>query len=253
MFYISKQPMEVKDRIEQWRKFRLRGSSQINVDVAVLWYQRWLQIFEKELLDYASWKLNTADRVQNITANQNEYTLPLWVTNVEDFYSIINLQVAYKTNKNGIPIYHQCEAINIGDYNTLPAWTEHPWYQVWAPIVKNVISKRSPKYCFVNKNTIKIFPTPTENVTAGLRMIYNYMPKEVSKTTDESTLNLPRYFFDAIEDYMTYCLIETEHPDLAAPYLAAFNETIHRNIYWLNRDQREIEENFANLAYYRIW
>lgn len=245
--------MEVKDRIEQWRKFRVRGSAQINVDVATLWYQRWLQIFEKELLDYASWKLNTSDRVQNITANQNEYSLPLWVSNVEDFYSIINLQVAYKTDKNWIPVYHQCKPINIGDYNTLPAWTEHPWYQVGAPVIKDLISKRSPRYCFVDKSKIRIFPTPTENVNSGLRMIYNYIPKEVSKTTDESTLNLPRYFFDAIEDYLTYCLIEHENPDLAAPYLQNFYDTLHRNIYGMNRDQRQNEEEFANLAYYWIW
>ena len=245
--------MKVSERIEQWRKFRVRWSSQVNENVVVLWYQRWLQIFEKELLDYASWKLNTVDRVLNIVANQNEYILPLWINNVEDFYSIINLQVAYKTDKNGIPVYHQCEPINIGDYTILPSWTNHPWYQVWAPIIKNIISKKTPKYCFVNKNTIKIFPTPKENITAWFRMIYNFIPKEVALNTQEDTLNLPRYFFDAIEDYMTYCLMEIEHPDLAAPYLAAFNETIHRNIYWLNRDQREIEENFANLAYYRVW
>lgn len=245
--------MKVSERIQQWRKFRVRWNTQINENIVVLWYQKGLQTFEKELLDYASWKLNTSDRVQNIVANQNEYTLPLGVTNVEDFYSIINLQVAYKTDKNGIPVYRKCEALDIGDYNTLPAWTSHPWYQVWSPIIKKPISKLYPRYCFVSKDKIKIFPTPTENISGGMRMIYNFMPKEVALNTQESDLNLPRYFFDAIEDYMTYCLIEVEHPDLAAPYLAAFNETIHRNIYWLNRDQREIEENQANLAYYYIW
>lgn len=244
----------VANRIQSWRKKILRWTSQINNSVVVLWYQEGLEKFEKELLAYASWKLNTSFRYQNITANTSDYTLPLWVQNAEDFYSIIQLRVAFDTDKNGTPIYRICTPINIGDYNTLPKTAEHPWYQIGAPVLKHPISKLYPRYVFVNKNTIKIFPTPDKTVTWWFQMVYNFMPKEIATdgTTDESTLNLPRYFFDAIEDYMSYCLVRSENPELAWEYLAAFDKTVHDNIYWLNRDQRANEEEFANLAYYRI-
>jgi hypothetical protein len=62
-------------------------------------------------------------------------------------------------------------------------------------------------------------------------MVYNFIPKEVALDTNEETLNLPRYFFDAIEDYMSYCLIKHETPELAAQYLAEFENTVHQNIY----------------------
>jgi hypothetical protein len=41
-----------------------------------------------------------------------------------------------------------------------------------------------------------------------------------------------------------------ENPELAEPYLVTFQTTLHDNIYWLNRDQRYSEENFANLSYF---
>lgn len=242
----------VENRIDQWRKKNLRASTQINKSVVVLWYQEWLEKFEKELLDYASWKLNTSFRFQNITAGQSDYTLPLGVNNVEDFYSIIQLRIAYGTDKNGTPIYRICTPINIWDYNTLPKTSQHPWYQIGAPILKHPISKLHPRYVFVDKKTIKVFPTPDQNVTWWFQMVYNFIPKEVALDTNEETLNLPRYFFDAIEDYMSYCLIKHETPELAAQYLAEFENTVHQNIYWLNRDQRANEEEFAYLGYYYI-
>lgn len=36
---------------------------------------------------------------------------------------------------------------------------------------------------------------------------------------------------DAIEDYMSYKLVEIENPEMAGMYLATFRETLHNNIY----------------------
>jgi hypothetical protein len=80
--------------------------------------------------------------------------------------------------------------------------------------------------------------------------MYNFIEKEVELNTDESSLNLPRYFFDVIDDYLTYQLYLKENPDLAEIYLQTFQTTLHDNIYGINRDQRETEEEFANLSYF---
>lgn len=243
--------MEVQDRIEKWRKMKLRGDTQVNKEVCLLWYNEWLEKFQKELLDYASWQLNVSDVVFNIIEGQSEYQcFKLGDRDFKDFYSILQLRVAYDVDKNDIPVYRVCEQINIGDYNIRPQWTEYPWYQRWEPSLKRRISKLHPRFMFVDKNTIRIFPTPTKNVTYWLNLTYNYIEKEVTLRTDESTLNLPYYFFDAIEDYLTYNLILNENPDLAPSFYQEWIDTVHKNICWLNRDQREAEEEFADLSYY---
>ena len=95
---------------------------------------------------------------------------------------------------------------------------------------------------------IRIFPTPDKTVTGAISLNFNYINKPITDpTTDENMLGLPRYFLDAIEDYMSYRLIEAENPELAANYYSTFTQTLHNNIYGLNRDQRPVEEEFANL------
>jgi hypothetical protein len=48
---------------------------------------------------------------------------------------------------------------------------------------------------------------------------------------DEDNLNLPWFFFDAIEDYLSYMLYLKENPELAEVYLRTFETTLHDNIY----------------------
>lgn len=248
----------VKDRIDKWAIAELRWEDQINYDVLVAWYNKGLHTFQKYLLEYASWLLNTSVRFSNIIKGQDEYSLPLGLENVQDFYSIIQLRVAYKTDKNWNPVYRICKPIDFGEYNINPLKnypqtgdvTQQGGRQTWAPFIQNQISENSPRYIFISKDKIKIFPTPTNDVNMGLTLAYNFIEKDVKKSTDEDTLNLPWYFFDAIEDYMTYQLYLKENPESAAIYLQTFQETLHDNIYWLNRDQRPTEEEFANLSYF---
>lgn len=248
----------VKDRIDKWATAELRWEDQINYDVLVAWYNKGLHTFQKYLLEYASWLLNTSVRFSNIVKGQDEYPLPLGLQNVQDFYSIIQLRVAYKVDKNGNPVYRICKPIDFGEYNINPLKNypqsgdvkQQGWRQTWAPFIQNQISENTPRYIFISKDKIKIFPTPTQDVNMWLTLAYNFIEKDVTKNTNENDLNLPWYFFDAIDDYMTYQLYLKENPESAAIYLQTFQETLHDNIYWLNRDQRPTEEEFANLSYF---
>jgi hypothetical protein len=58
----------------------------------------------------------------------------------------------------------------------------------------------------------------------------------------ESDLCLPRYFIDAIEDFMTYKLYQVENPEQAQWYYQLFEKTINDNIYGMNKDKRPVEE-----------
>lgn len=252
----------VKKRLDDWALAELRWNSQINYEVLLQWYNKWLHNFQKALLEYASWLLNTSVRFQNIEKGKDEYNLPLWLNNVEDFYSIIQLRVAYKSDKNWNPLYRVCYPIDFWEYNIRPL-KNYPstgdvkvqwWQQVWDPALWRNISMLNPRYIFISKDKIKIFPTPIQDVNMWLTLAYNYMEKPITTINfDEDNLNLPWYFFDAIEDYLSYMLYLKENPELAEVYLRTFETTLHDNIYWLNRDQRASEENFANLSYFYVW
>ncbi len=235
----------VRQRLDNWALEEIRWASQVNEDVLVAWYNKWLQIFQKAVLEYVSGMQNVANAVQNIVAWQSEYALPLGESLVPDFYSIIQLRVAYK-DKNWVPLYRVCTQINPSDYNIKPTNGR----QIWEPIIWKRISKASPRFTFVDKNHIRIYPTPDENVSNWLALSYNYIEQPVTANTNENTLNLPRYFFDAIEDYLTFRLYQAENPEMAQWYYQQFENTLHDNIYWLNKDKRPVDENFANTSYF---
>ena len=189
---------------DNWCLEELRWDTQVNKKVWLAWFNKGLLIFEKTMLEYVSGKQNLANAVQDISEWVSEYSLPLNEELAPDFYSIIQLRVAYKADKNGIPIYRVCKQINLTDYNIRP----DNWRQIWEPMVWDRISKRNPKFTFVDKNHIKIYPTPTEDVDNWLALSYNYMTRSISyndafwvwdddnnvwihEPIDISTLNLP--------------------------------------------------------------
>lgn len=219
------------------------------------------------ILEYVSGKQNTSSIVSDIEKDVAEYELPLGEAGVPDFYSIIQLRVAYKTWKHGTPLYRICKPISLTDYNIRPTnniyddetgklvaqWgrqRREPW--TWWRI-----SMLRPRYVFTDKNHIKIFPTPTEDVDNGIMLNYNYIEQPLtlsqafgSHAIDLETLNLPWYFYDAIEDYITFRLYQAENPEQAQWYYSQFDNTLHDNIYWLNKDKRPVEEWFANTTYF---
>ena len=63
---------------------------------------------------------------------------------------------------------------------------------------------------------IRIFPTPDKTITAGISLNFNYINKPITDSSlDEDKLGLPRYFLDAVDDYMSYRLFQAENPELA--------------------------------------
>lgn len=243
----------IQDMYDGWCTEEIRWDTQVNKKVWLAWFNKWYLTFQKMILEYVSGKQNVANAVFDIVAWQSEYQLPLNEQLAPDFYSIIQLRVAYKSDKNWIPLYRVCKLINLTDYNIKPV----TWRQIWEPMVWDRISKRNPKFSFVDKNHIKIYPTPTEDVDNGLALSYNYIGRAISydeafgsnKINIES-LNIPWYFFDAIDDYLTFRLYQAENPELATYYKQQFTDTLHDNIYWLNKDKRPIDEWMADLRYF---
>lgn len=213
------------------------------------------------ILEFVSGMQNTASVLQDIEKDEAVYKLPLWEAWKPDFYSIIQLRVAYAADKNGNPLYRVCKPISLTDYNIRPTSNTYnaddklvaQWgRQRGEPFVWGRISRRNPRYVFVDKDHIKIFPTPTKDVENWLFLNYNYMEDidSVTMNTNIDNLNLPRYFLDAIDDYITFRLYQAENPEMAQWYYQQFENTLHDNIYWLNKDKRPIDEWFADLRYF---
>lgn len=306
---------KIADRLEDWRIENVRGKSQVNKEVLVRWFNKWFHEFQSMLLEYVSWKNNTAHRFRDIAKDQDEYSFPLTdsdvQTSVQDFYSIIQLRVAYENDKYWNPIYRICKPIEFGDYNLSPLknkwvqrfetvkkhelidpewpdeksnwkknangdyiyyyeevavldknWnpiydlkerggTEVQWPHVWGRV-----SELFPRYTFVSKTNIKIFPTPRKDISNWISLTYNFIQKPLTvedvydNDIEESDLCLPRYFLDAIDDYMTYRLYLTENPEQAQWHYQIFKETLTNNIYGLNKDKRPVEEWMADTRYF---
>ena len=250
----------IEDMYNNWCLEEIRWGNQVNQNVWLAWFKKWMLIFQKMMLEYVSGMQNTSSVVWNIFKDQSTYQLPLGESWKPDFYSIIQLRVAYNVDKNWNPIYRVCKPINLGDYNVAPTnniydWNKliaQWWRQKGSPMVWDRISRRNPKYVFVDKDTIKIFPTPIQNVDNGIFLNYNYIEKVdwIEMSTNVSNLNLPRYFFDAIEDYITFRLYQAENPEQAQWYYQQFDSTLRDNLYWLNKDKRPVDEWFADLRYF---
>jgi hypothetical protein len=165
----------VQGRIDQRKLSELRWASQVNNAVCLAWYNQWYRIFQKYLLEYLANQLQTQAIVQNIVAGQSEYDLPFWEADWHDFYSIAQLRIAYR-EKNWVPVYKVCEWLDIADYNINPT----TWMQEWAPIIYKRITKNTPRFEFISKNKVKIYPTPDENVTHGFNMRFNFISKDIT-------------------------------------------------------------------------
>ena len=252
----------IQNMYNNWCLEELRGETQVNQNVRLAWFKKWMLVFQKMILEYVSGMQNTSSIFRDISKDTATYDLPFGEAWVPDFYSIIQLRVAYHTNKHGMPIYRICKPLSLTDYNIRPTNNEYDdnnkliaqWGRQWvgSPVVWERVSERRPRFVFVDKDTIKIFPTPTENVENGLSLNYNYIEDvdSITMSTNVNSLNLPWYFLDAIEDYITFRLYQAENPEMAQWYYQQFETTLHDNIYWLNKDKRPVDEGFANTTYF---
>ena len=308
----------IAEMYDNWCLEELRWETQVNKKVWLAWFNKWLLTFQKMILEYVSGKQSTSVAYTKIEADKDEYELPIfdWIEHIEDFYSIVQLRVAYHANKAWNPIYRVCRPIDFSEYNLAPAlntYKKHvlidpsweyekdnfekdekgnyvyeyvheqdfdddwkPLYKLYSrwgtqrgePIIWGRVSELNPRFIFVPSvnddgiytSHIKIFPTPLEDVERGLTLTYNFMqqsvkyedafPINIANSMDIAKLNLPWYFLDAIDDYITFRLYQAENPEMAQWYYQQFENTLHDNIYGLNKDKRPVDEGFANTTYF---
>jgi hypothetical protein len=90
----------ISNMYSNWCLEELRWDTQVNQQVWLAWFKKGLLIFQKMILEYVSGQQNTSSVIQDIVKDQATYSLPLGESWKPDFYSIIQLRVAYATDKN---------------------------------------------------------------------------------------------------------------------------------------------------------
>ena len=92
----------IEEMYNNWCLEELRGDTQVNKKVWLAWFNKGLLMFQKMILEYVSGKQSTSVIYRDIEKDTDQYDLPEFdgEHNVEDFYSIVQLRVAYHTDKN---------------------------------------------------------------------------------------------------------------------------------------------------------
>ncbi|MDR0651097.1 MAG: hypothetical protein LBG59_07045 [Candidatus Peribacteria bacterium] len=95
-----------------------------------------------------------------------------------------------------------------------------------------------------------IYPTPKKTVAAGLYLHYNYVQPDFTLNSDESSMNIPRYFLDVIDYYMDFRLAETRKIEEAQYYYQKFVKHFQEAIGNINnRDSRPVVETPIDLSH----
>ena len=206
----------VEDYIEERLFDNAKVADDLPVVDALIRFNRFLHRAENKIAHFVM--ENYFDEWLNIdlVAGQNEYDLPLWdsedpaVPTIAEFKKLLECSIKYGTDSWG----------GFGVKATeLPAWSlPRPLWRYTENQPQTL-----PYFRFDNKK-LRIYPTPTEDVTWWLILRYARSNVDVELTTLESELSIPRDYIWVILEGMTYQLVKTNK---------------HTAVIWFHKDERE--------------
>ena len=228
-------------RFQEWRTSRARSEKQITDALGVIWMKEWYNELKKKLISIGRNNLFSDQIGLAIHANQSTYTLPMWTTDTrptgwfKDFVSVIQIEVGYEKDPHtNLPKYHVCEQVKAEEYSDEK---------------RKETPEDKPKYEFLWKDEIVIFPTPKHNLANGIKIRYNYWEEEITWSTKEKDLQLPFYLIDTLDMYLDYRLKwhETTREQAQIEY-DLWGKEIEMALWMINnRDSRAVKETFLDL------
>lgn len=115
--------------------------------------------------------------------------------------------------------------------------------------------KCKPRYEFLGKDQIVIFPTPTVSLNQTgkewIKLRYNYREEDIQSSTKEKNLQIPFYLLDTLDMYLDYRLKrhETSRENAQIEY-ELWNKEIENALGMLNnRDSRPVREEFMDTRF----
>jgi hypothetical protein len=141
---------------------------------------------------------------------------------------VIALEVAYDIDQKGNLVYAKCTQVDSSE-RTEQQRQNQP--------------TTAPRYRFDGKDGIVLFPTPKKSVTSGMYLHYNFIKIDIPITTNDTELDVPRYFLDCIDLYMDFRQAQVRKMENAQYYYQQFVKNFQDTIGDINsRDSRPVQQ-----------
>jgi hypothetical protein len=177
----------VANYITNFRQDNPVKTGQLSDDIALERFNRYYHKLENKIAVFLQENYFTETITANLVDGTNAYPLPTGDSDADDtaareFKKMLSVSIKYDTNYT---YYKKAKLQDVGNLEK-----DISWY------AENQ-SEEDPFFIFDNNNLI-IYPTPTSNVTDGLKFIYARTEKDVLSTDSESDLSIPRQYIHII-------------------------------------------------------
>ena len=180
--------------ISDWMNDNARNATDLDANVALVWFNRRYHEIEWKIATFIMDNYFDEYMDMNIVANQATYLLPTWdssgstLPDFPELRKLLELSVDYTGNWKFV----KADEFPDGDVQQPLEWySKHASH--WRPYFK-----------FEWKDYITLYPTPTENVTWGLRIRYASNTPDVVATDSEDDLTIPRQYIHVILMWMNW-------------------------------------------------
>ena len=178
--------------IAEWMTDNARNAWDIDATLVLNRFNKYYHELETQIATFVMDGYFDSELTFDLVANQDTYLLPWWNSGGNDttapqFFKLLECSVKYKDNGK----YLLAREYPDGDQ----------------PYPQTFYSEKEPKLCpmfKITRKSIKIFPTPTENVEDWLLIRYAWPSADVSATTKEDELTIPRQYIPVILDWCSW-------------------------------------------------
>lgn len=219
--------------ISEWMTDNARNAWDIDASLVLNWFNKYYHEIENEIATFIMDWYFDSELTFNLIANQDTYALPLWnsggpaTTWVPEFYKMLEVSIKYKDDKKYLLA------------------REYPEWDLILP--EDAYSEIEPRLLPMFKLTrksIKIYPTPKENVTAGLKIRYAWTSPDVSASTKEDELTIPRQYIPVILDWCSWQNAMT----VRDPNVMMFKQNY---LEWVNKLLTQLSDRYIQPTNYR--
>lgn len=179
------------------------------------WFNEWYHDSRWSLSLYLNENFNLLSQSANIVANQNTYALPTGTStlnySVPQLRKLLRVEVKYSSSQ---PSAYKWTPINTNDMTK-----SLDYYSTYRPQNQMAFT--------IENNSVVIYPTPTANVTSGIKIRYEPTEIDLTYTDTETAIDLPWKMHDSIKEYIKYKIYDQQQRKSDAAWqFATYQERI---------------------------
>lgn len=213
---------KIIDHINDWMFDNARNSWDIDANKVLWWFNKYYHEIEEEVATFiVDWYFDK-DTTVNLVNWTDTYT-------ISDLSKVLEVSVKYKSNMPYVLAREYPDWDMRRPQDTFSAHTS-----IWTPMFK-----------VVWLNQIKVFPTPTEDCTAWLKVRYSSTYTDVEANDYETALSLPVIAIPVILEWCTWQNAKTCRDPNVLMYKQDYEEEKNKLFTWLS-DRYVQPANYRN-------